>query len=428
MKRFLLSFIMAMLIACNCYAESTNVQKVFKDDFPGTALVASKWETPVIAGSATYAVASSNLTVTLTAGATDSFTLTSKDPISLPNRVSFGLTLSARNTNQETLLRIISQEYKDSGGTSGHMAQWKFNGVTNTTAYTQTVNSGTAGTDTSRASLTASSTACLYQIMLGIDDVRFTQTTLDNAGGKVGVFVHTSKLPDPSNPYYIQVIVRNTGASSALTATLDFVSGQAIQEMAVEVMAGSGDAASGLALPVNVVQSLAPTNTVTTSTTISDGQTTVDSAITGKPVRVGSVAYTANPAAVHTGDAINNIATLVGVPIYKSFSIPEGDWTYNGAGAVTNTSDVPLKGAAAAGIRNYLTGIQIQNTNATATEVVIKDGSTVIWRGYAAASMTGIHSILFETPLRTTAATALNFACITTGSNTYVNAQGYQAP
>lgn len=60
------------------------------------------------------------------------------------------------------------------------------------------------------------------------------------------------------------------------------------------------------------------------------------------------------------------------------------------------------------------------------TEVVIKDGSTVIHRGYAAAGGGG-YSIDFPTPLRGTAATALNVACITTGSATVVSASGFSA-
>ena len=37
-------------------------------------------------------------------------------------------------------------------------------------------------------------------------------------------------------------------------------------------------------------------------------------------------------------------------------------------------------------------------------------------------------SIQFPTPLKGTAATALNVACITTSAQVYVNAGGYQAP
>jgi hypothetical protein len=87
-----------------------------------------------------------------------------------------------------------------------------------------------------------------------------------------------------------------------------------------------------------------------------------------------------------------------------------------------------LKAAAAAGIRNYVTAIQMINTSAVASEVVIKDGATVIWRGFLPANMLDTQTINFPTPLRGTAATAVNFACITTGTNTYASAQGFIAP
>ena len=87
------------------------------------------------------------------------------------------------------------------------------------------------------------------------------------------------------------------------------------------------------------------------------------------------------------------------------------------------------KDAAAAGIRNYVTSIDVRNAHATvATEVVIKDGATVIWRQLLPAAMATPVEITFPTPLRGTAATAMNVACITTGAQVYVNAQGFAAP
>jgi hypothetical protein len=82
-----------------------------------------------------------------------------------------------------------------------------------------------------------------------------------------------------------------------------------------------------------------------------------------------------------------------------------------------------------ASIRNYVTSIDVRNAHATvATEVVIKDGATVIWRQLLPAAMAAPVEIVFPTPLRGTAATAMNLACLTTGAQVYVNAQGYAAP
>ncbi|MTW18363.1 hypothetical protein GJ689_19355 [Rhodoplanes serenus] len=151
-------------------------------------------------------------------------------------------------------------------------------------------------------------------------------------------------------------------------------------------------------------------------------------AAAGNPVGIGARAANANQAAMSaTGDLVHLMATMIGALVQKPYSIPEADWSYTGA-AVTNTTDVVLAAAAGAGIRRYLTALQLKNTNATATEVVVKDGSTVIWRLLLPANMANADTIAFPSPLKSSANAALNFACITTGASVYVAAQGYTAP
>lgn len=106
--------------------------------------------------------------------------------------------------------------------------------------------------------------------------------------------------------------------------------------------------------------------------------------------------------------------------------INNSSWFYAGAaGGVTGTADVALKAASTTGAVNYLQSMQVINKGATATEIVVKDGSTVVWRSYVGASMlTGV-SFRFDPPLQTTPNTAMNFACITTGTATIVSAQGF---
>jgi hypothetical protein len=183
------------------------------------------------------------------------------------------------------------------------------------------------------------------------------------------------------------------------------------------------------ALPVTIpAGTTISSGTVTAVTTLSNGQTAHDSPITGSPFRFGNVARTAITPVSLTGDAVDAPATMLGVPIMRPYTIPELEWTYAGAGAVIATTDVVLK-ALLAGNRQYLTSVQMQNTHATVgTEVVLKDGATVIWRGFAPANMQALHEINFNIPLKTSVGAALNFACITTGANVYVNAQGFSAP
>jgi len=145
-------------------------------------------------------------------------------------------------------------------------------------------------------------------------------------------------------------------------------------------------------------------------------------AVSGNPVQTGGRVRTA----VDTSLAANDAMALTGTSgmqlLMKPYGLPETDWQF--AGLITTAA---ATAARAAGVRNYVTAVQYQNTSATASEIQIQDGATVIWRGQAAASMAQPAVVLLPTPLRGTAATALNVQLITTGTNTFVNLQGYQA-
>lgn len=159
-----------------------------------------------------------------------------------------------------------------------------------------------------------------------------------------------------------------------------------------------------------------------------NGQSAHDAVIAGNPVRLAGRALTAAYTAVATGDTADLITTTQGVVITRPYQIPELEWSYAAAsGGITNTTDVVLAAAAGAGLRRYVTSIGLSNASAVATEVVLKDGATVIWRGYVAANAPLCH-IDFSNPLKTSANAALNVACITTASAIYINAQGYTAP
>ena len=101
-------------------------------------------------------------------------------------------------------------------------------------------------------------------------------------------------------------------------------------------------------------------------------------------------------------------------------------WSYAAAsGGITDTADNTLIAATGAGKANYLTSLQVMNSSATATEVVVKTGSTVLWRARFGVSMISPVSIEFKRPLQSANNTSLTVACITNATTTYVNAQGY---
>ena len=137
----------------------------------------------------------------------------------------------------------------------------------------------------------------------------------------------------------------------------------------------------------------------------------------------------ADPTAVDANDAVRALATLLGKQINQPYALPGETWTYAAAsGGITNTTGVTAKAAAGAGVRNYISRVQVINGGTTATDVQIRDGAegTVLWRGWAEENGGGV-SAVFDPPLRGTADTLVEVACGTTGSATYFNLQGYEA-
>lgn len=216
------------------------------------------------------------------------------------------------------------------------------------------------------------------------------------------------------------------------------------ERITVDVDAGNGNNDLQEALPVVVTTQLPGTSAVNVSQIA--GQTAVSGGVNGSlsiggniahdgagasglPVKVGATAVTANPTAVSaSGDVVNVIANMVGVPIMLPYAIPESTWQYGSTTPKADTADTAVKAAAAAGIRNYVTSFQYQNTSAVATNIQIKDGSTVIFCMQAPATMLAPAVIDFPVPLRGTAATAINVACGTTSSSTLIAVQGFIAP
>ena len=159
-------------------------------------------------------------------------------------------------------------------------------------------------------------------------------------------------------------------------------------------------------------------------------------AIINQPVPIALEGRTSSKTSVTSGQAVRPISTVDGRQVIRLNSIPENEWVYAAAsGGIANTNTaVTLVAAQAAGIRNYLTNLQLSSDAlGAATEIAIRDGAggTVLWRGkIGTAGIAGVSTIQFSDPLKSTAATLLEVVTLSasvTGS-VYVNAQGYIAP
>lgn len=101
-------------------------------------------------------------------------------------------------------------------------------------------------------------------------------------------------------------------------------------------------------------------------------------------------------------------------------------WNYAAAaGGIVDTTAVTIKAAAGAGVKNYLVGMQIQNSSAVPSEISVRlgAGGTVAWRGYVAGP--GVLDVDFAVPIASAANQLIEVVMGTTATATRVNAQGY---
>lgn len=393
------------------------------DDFEGSSVDTLTWEVVNNTG-VTVTVSSSQLTVGTNTTSGNKYTLLSRQFFGPGMRAGFYMSLSQRIANQRFRFELVSIN-ENGAADEENIAGIEFTSTT-ATAATRRNRAQNGADDTGPLTIATSATISYYQIELYDNKIILTQTTTAGVTTQIGIAI--VKVPDPNRKYKLRIEAENTGtAASNTNMIVGHARFQSVVKVPTEVMlSGINGADAANALPVRTIYG-SGTQPVSGTVTASGaaGAAAHDAAISGNPLRIAGRALTANYTAVATGDTADLITTLTGSLIVKQHSIPDLDWQFACSAAITNTSDVAMKAAAGAGIRNYVTGFQVINTNATATEIVIKDGSSVIWRGYVGASMLTMVSVELATPLRGSANTAVNFACITTGASVYVNAQGY---
>jgi hypothetical protein len=130
----------------------------------------------------------------------------------------------------------------------------------------------------------------------------------------------------------------------------------------------------------------------------------------------------ATPAARSTvANYIALMADAEGKLVTAGTADPVNSW--QGVATQATTTAVALKAAAATGLRNYLTDLTVTNSSATGTLATVLDGATVIWQGWLAAGQSITQQ--FATPLRGTAATAMNVNSSVAVTSLYAAASGY---
>lgn len=156
------------------------------------------------------------------------------------------------------------------------------------------------------------------------------------------------------------------------------------------------------------------------------GNIAEDTAATSNPLICGGVTRTALPAStVIAGDAIRNTLSRSGQLITKENAPGDLDFYVNAT--VTTATQTAIRAAQGANVLQCVTSVTYQNTNATATTLTIQDGATTLVTFSVPASMNEPRQLVFPTPLRGTANTALNYTAGTTGANVLLNVTGFNS-
>jgi hypothetical protein len=151
-----------------------------------------------------------------------------------------------------------------------------------------------------------------------------------------------------------------------------------------------------------------------------------DTASTANPLIVGGVVRTALPAAtVVAGDAVRATFSRSGQLLIKQFASCDLDFIVNTT--VTTNAQTAIRIAQGADIRQSVTSITFQNTNATATTLTIQDASATLIAISVPASMTLPVQLTFPTPLKGSANAALNYTAGTTGASVLLNVTGFNS-
>lgn len=130
-----------------------------------------------------------------------------------------------------------------------------------------------------------------------------------------------------------------------------------------------------------------------------------------------------------TGGVFIYDVTPITAAIPIRFGAPvANDWAYVAAsGGITTTTAVTIKAAGGGSVKNYVTSLQMFNSGAAGTEVIINSGAagTPIWRGYVGATSAAT-TVVFQNPLQSAANTLLEVV-LSSGVTVAVrfNAQGY---
>jgi hypothetical protein len=230
-----------------------SVQKKWRDSFTVVgAPDSTKWDTVVGTGGAASIVTAG--VVRLSSGTTinSETSITSKETFTVPFRISVGLTLSQRITNQTFYIELVSVDPVTLAPNGLHSMSWAFAGVVATQAQYEVQNGGLARLGSGAIGINTTAGTSVYELEPFADEAWFHSGTLDAVSGRANSYRRHQQIPDPNALYKVRLRWLNGGSAPASTthADIQYISVQDYAELTAEITAGRGNTVAGNAMSV----------------------------------------------------------------------------------------------------------------------------------------------------------------------------------
>lgn len=345
------------------------------------------------------------------------------EPLETPVRVMFlslaAQLLSQRIANQEFELRLVSDD-----GTE--YVSWLLDGTVATSSKLRSANGGVAAADAAATIPDTGTGSVVLELESWNDECYWHARTADSLSARANSYVRNRRIPNPNARLFVEIAVRNlaTAPASSTTLQLDAITIQDVTELSVEVTGGRGGGSASQSVPVSVIGALGISSLTpgTSATQLGKSEDAVH-ASGDVGIEVLGVRQATTPVALTT--AAGDYSALLTDAEGKLITANEADpvHTVQAVLDATLASSVAIVAAGAAGVRLYVTDLAFENTGAAANRVIVYDGATRIFSATVQPGQTFDKS--FITPLKGTAATALNVALGVAGTVT-ISVSGYR--
>lgn len=222
-----------------------NVNKKWRDDFPGTSLSSTNWQIVQTGAGQTITVNNSELVINTGTSAPSDTIIRSLISFTIPFNIQIIANLSQRVNNQIFEIGITSL--------SGDYAKFEFRDTTTTSCSVMAGNSNTAIAKSTLVTSANTNSFLIFEVDAKLDEINFFTRLSDSVTFRSGGACRNRQIPDPNLEYFLEIRSYNGAApTSSTTFTIDSVCVRDIEEISATISGGDAGGGANLAIPVNL--------------------------------------------------------------------------------------------------------------------------------------------------------------------------------